>query len=200
MTVWFGWTSLVRIGLNFITCLSFHIDLSLFTNHFIIFAVNLLKGMWMDCSFFWSWKKLSHHSIFDKVNVIYWQTLTLMYSHRWNEFIHFTLRSYHFYLQSICRRGGEWFAGFGRERNRGTKQFDSSGQDNNSYSQSHKHNHVYWLIHKINQFLFVPFISFNLIYSPSAEGEVSGLLVLVVKGTEAPNCSTFLAKSTTRSQ
>merc|ERR1712122_22266 len=27
----------------------------------------------------------------------------------------------------ICRRGGEWFAGFGRERNRGTKLFNISG-------------------------------------------------------------------------
>ncbi|XP_078334975.1 NADH dehydrogenase [ubiquinone] flavoprotein 1, mitochondrial-like isoform X2 [Crassostrea virginica] len=32
---------------------------------------------------------------------------------------------------SICRRGGEWFAGFGRERNRGTKLFNISGQVNN---------------------------------------------------------------------
>lgn len=31
----------------------------------------------------------------------------------------------------ICRRGGEWFAGFGRERNRGTKLFNISGQVNN---------------------------------------------------------------------
>ena len=36
-----------------------------------------------------------------------------------------------FDLQSICRRGGEWFAGFGRERNRGTKLFNISGQVNN---------------------------------------------------------------------
>lgn len=32
---------------------------------------------------------------------------------------------------AICRRGGEWFAGFGRERNRGTKLFNISGQVNN---------------------------------------------------------------------
>ncbi|WAR24692.1 NDUV1-like protein [Mya arenaria] len=32
---------------------------------------------------------------------------------------------------TICRRGGEWFAGFGRERNRGTKLFNISGQVNN---------------------------------------------------------------------
>jgi len=31
----------------------------------------------------------------------------------------------------ICRRGGEWFAGFGRERNRGTKLFNISGHVNN---------------------------------------------------------------------
>merc|ERR1712109_351040 len=28
---------------------------------------------------------------------------------------------------TICRRGGDWFAGFGRERNRGTKLFNISG-------------------------------------------------------------------------
>ncbi|CAD6195332.1 unnamed protein product [Caenorhabditis auriculariae] len=32
---------------------------------------------------------------------------------------------------TICRRGGEWFASFGRERNRGTKLFCISGQVNN---------------------------------------------------------------------
>ncbi|KAL3891523.1 hypothetical protein ACJMK2_003784 [Sinanodonta woodiana] len=32
---------------------------------------------------------------------------------------------------TICRRGGEWFAGFGRERNRGTKLFNISGHVNN---------------------------------------------------------------------
>jgi len=31
----------------------------------------------------------------------------------------------------ICRRGGEWFASFGRERNRGTKLFNISGHVNN---------------------------------------------------------------------
>ncbi|XP_050389384.1 NADH dehydrogenase [ubiquinone] flavoprotein 1, mitochondrial [Patella vulgata] len=31
----------------------------------------------------------------------------------------------------ICRRGGEWFATFGRERNRGNKLFNISGQVNN---------------------------------------------------------------------
>ena len=33
-------------------------------------------------------------------------------------------------LQSICRRGGEWFASFGRERNHGTKLFCISGHVN----------------------------------------------------------------------
>ena len=32
---------------------------------------------------------------------------------------------------TICRRGGPWFAGFGRERNRGTKLFCISGHVNN---------------------------------------------------------------------
>lgn len=32
---------------------------------------------------------------------------------------------------TICRRGGEWFAGFGRERNRGTKLYNISGHVNN---------------------------------------------------------------------
>ncbi|KAG5441441.1 ndufv1NADH dehydrogenase flavoprotein subunit 1 [Clonorchis sinensis] len=32
---------------------------------------------------------------------------------------------------TICRRGGEWFASFGRERNRGTKLFNISGHVNN---------------------------------------------------------------------
>jgi len=32
---------------------------------------------------------------------------------------------------TICRRGGEWFAGFGRDRNRGTKLFNISGHVNN---------------------------------------------------------------------
>lgn len=31
----------------------------------------------------------------------------------------------------ICRRGGEWFASFGRDRNRGTKLFNISGHVNN---------------------------------------------------------------------
>lgn len=31
----------------------------------------------------------------------------------------------------ICRRGGDWFASFGRERNRGTKLFNISGNVNN---------------------------------------------------------------------
>jgi hypothetical protein len=32
---------------------------------------------------------------------------------------------------TICRRGGSWFAGFGRERNQGTKLFCISGHVNN---------------------------------------------------------------------
>jgi len=32
---------------------------------------------------------------------------------------------------TICRRGGEWFAGFGRQRNSGTKLFNISGHVNN---------------------------------------------------------------------
>ncbi|NXO52873.1 NDUV1 dehydrogenase, partial [Aramus guarauna] len=32
---------------------------------------------------------------------------------------------------TICRRGGAWFAGFGRERNSGTKLFNISGHVNN---------------------------------------------------------------------
>eukprot|EP01137_Pigoraptor_chileana_P031579 Opistho-2@19611 len=32
---------------------------------------------------------------------------------------------------AICRRGGEWFASFGRDRNQGTKLFCISGQVNN---------------------------------------------------------------------
>merc|ERR1712142_766833 len=31
----------------------------------------------------------------------------------------------------ICRRGGAWFAGFGRQRNSGTKLFNISGHVNN---------------------------------------------------------------------
>lgn len=31
---------------------------------------------------------------------------------------------------TICRRGGAWFAGFGRERNSGTKLFNISGHVN----------------------------------------------------------------------
>lgn len=31
---------------------------------------------------------------------------------------------------TICRRGGTWFAGFGRERNSGTKLFNISGHVN----------------------------------------------------------------------
>ena len=33
-------------------------------------------------------------------------------------------------LQTICRRGGDWFASFGRERNSGTKLFCISGHVN----------------------------------------------------------------------
>ncbi|CAI8021893.1 NADH dehydrogenase [ubiquinone] flavoprotein 1, mitochondrial [Geodia barretti] len=33
-------------------------------------------------------------------------------------------------LQAICRRGGEWFASFGRERNHGTKLYCISGHVN----------------------------------------------------------------------
>ena len=33
-------------------------------------------------------------------------------------------------LQEICRRGGDWFASFGRERNRGTKLFCIGGHVN----------------------------------------------------------------------
>ena len=32
---------------------------------------------------------------------------------------------------TICRRGGAWFASFGRERNSGTKLFNISGHVNN---------------------------------------------------------------------
>lgn len=32
---------------------------------------------------------------------------------------------------TICRRGGSWFVGFGRERNSGTKLFNISGHVNN---------------------------------------------------------------------
>ena len=32
---------------------------------------------------------------------------------------------------TICRRGGSWFAGFGRERNSGTKLYCISGHVNN---------------------------------------------------------------------
>merc|ERR1719234_2726756 len=32
---------------------------------------------------------------------------------------------------TICRRGGSWFAGFGRQRNSGTKLFNISGHVNN---------------------------------------------------------------------
>lgn len=32
--------------------------------------------------------------------------------------------------QAICRRGGDWFASFGRERNHGTKLFCISGHVN----------------------------------------------------------------------
>ncbi|KAA3680538.1 NADH dehydrogenase (ubiquinone) flavoprotein 1 [Paragonimus westermani] len=32
---------------------------------------------------------------------------------------------------TICRRGGDWFASFGRDRNRGTKLFNISGHVNN---------------------------------------------------------------------
>lgn len=34
-------------------------------------------------------------------------------------------------FQTICRRTGDWFASFGRERNRGTKLFCISGHVNN---------------------------------------------------------------------
>ena len=33
-------------------------------------------------------------------------------------------------MQAICRRGGDWFAGFGRPRNSGTKLFCISGHVN----------------------------------------------------------------------
>lgn len=33
---------------------------------------------------------------------------------------------------TICRRGGDWFASFGRERNRGTKLFNISGNSLNN--------------------------------------------------------------------
>ena len=33
--------------------------------------------------------------------------------------------------KAICRRGGDWFASFGRERNHGTKLFCISGHVNN---------------------------------------------------------------------
>ena len=41
------------------------------------------------------------------------------------------LTLYLFSLQDICRRGGDWFASFGRERNHGTKLFCISGHVNN---------------------------------------------------------------------
>ncbi len=34
------------------------------------------------------------------------------------------------FVQTICRRGGDWFASFGRERNSGTKLFCISGHVN----------------------------------------------------------------------
>ena len=34
-------------------------------------------------------------------------------------------------IQAICRRGGDWFASFGRERNHGTKLYCISGHVNN---------------------------------------------------------------------
>ena len=37
----------------------------------------------------------------------------------------------------ICRRGGEWFASFGRPRNSGTKLFNISGHVNNPCTVSH---------------------------------------------------------------
>ena len=36
----------------------------------------------------------------------------------------------HTYIQAICRRGGDWFASFGRKRNEGTKLFCISGHVN----------------------------------------------------------------------
>lgn len=36
-----------------------------------------------------------------------------------------------FFPQTICRRGGTWFASFGRPRNSGTKLFNISGHVNN---------------------------------------------------------------------
>ena len=38
----------------------------------------------------------------------------------------------------ICRRGGEWFASFGRPRNSGTKLFNISGHVNNPCTVSHR--------------------------------------------------------------
>lgn len=35
-----------------------------------------------------------------------------------------------FFLKTICRRGGAWFASFGRTRNSGTKLFNISGHVN----------------------------------------------------------------------
>lgn len=46
------------------------------------------------------------------------------------------LKQYNFFntpkynFQTICRRGGTWFAGFGRQRNSGTKLFNISGHVN----------------------------------------------------------------------
>ena len=37
----------------------------------------------------------------------------------------------HLCCQVICRRGGDWFASFGRPRNTGTKLFNISGHVNN---------------------------------------------------------------------
>ena len=36
-----------------------------------------------------------------------------------------------FVFQAICRRGGSWFASFGRPRNSGTKLYNISGHVNN---------------------------------------------------------------------
>lgn len=45
--------------------------------------------------------------------------------------IYFNVKTFYFLSQAICRRGGTWFASFGRTRNSGTKLFNISGHVNN---------------------------------------------------------------------
>ena len=60
----------------------------------------------------------------------FWTVKTLymcMYKHL---YILVSLTCIYIHVQVICRRGGEWFASFGRERNHGTKLFCISGHVN----------------------------------------------------------------------